>query len=666
MRVLWLGLLVLMAGAATQAQVLSMDYAQVVNRLVDLEALAVLPAPGEKCQQWSSWDRSSVYDASTDTYLHWDANGDHNGHIRTENGRQVLAEMDGPGVIWRIWSAAPGDGRVSIYIDGQETPQIDLPFKQYFDNTAEPFRWSGLSYVASLGWNTFLPIPFQRSCKVVADPNWGAYYHFTWTRYPDAMRLPSFSSALVDAHRSTIDRVDRILRQRRGADPAGDRPGQRLVARRFVVLPGKTATLAALSGEGAITAIRLQPDIPCRTDKALRSAALQIRWDGSPQPSVWSPVGDFFGSGPGWNPYRTLPVGVHQDAMYAYWYMPYAQGALVELVNDGDKPFQGSVVFTVAPLQRPLRELGRFHAWWHRGHMPLARKDRQIDWPMLRTQGTGRFVGVMLEVWNPRGGWWGEGDEKFHIDGEPFPSTFGTGSEDYFGYAWCHPGLFQQAFHAQTRNDGDNKGHVSVNRWHIADNVPFHVSFDGYIEKYFTEARPTRYAALACWYQQAGQAVAYRPAPVSDRFFYEPARRALIPGRHEGEDLPVLSVSKGTVTVQELPDWSNDAHAWWTGGEPGAGAVWSFRVAKAGQYRVTVRFTKARDYGIVQPVLNGQTAGGPLDLFHAAGVITESVDLGVHPLRAGENRFELRLTGANPAAVPSYMAGIDYIQVSNP
>ena len=35
------------------------------------------------------------------------------------------------------------------------------------------------------------------------------------------------------------------------------------------------------------------------------------------------------------------------------------------------------------------------------------------------------------------GGWWGEGDEKFFIDGEKYPSTVGTGSEDYIGYAWA-------------------------------------------------------------------------------------------------------------------------------------------------------------------------------------------------------------------------------------
>lgn len=63
----------------------------------------------------------------------------------------------------------------------------------------------------------------------------------------------------------------------------------------------------------------------------------------------------------------------------------------------------------------------------------------------------GRFCGLHVHIWNtwqePAQAaeewwygrwnrktiewWWGEGDEKFFVDGEKFPSTFGTGSEDY-------------------------------------------------------------------------------------------------------------------------------------------------------------------------------------------------------------------------------------------
>ena len=48
--------------------------------------------------------------------------------------------------------------------------------------------------------------------------------------------------------------------------------------------------------------------------------------------------------------------------------------------------------------------------------------------------------------------WWGEGDEKFYVDGERFPSTFGTGSEDYVGYAWSAEApfpMFESPFASQ-------------------------------------------------------------------------------------------------------------------------------------------------------------------------------------------------------------------------
>ena len=116
----------------------------------------------------------------------------------------------------------------------------------------------------------------------------------------------------------------------------------------------------------------------------------------------------------------------------------------------------------------------------------------------------------MLHVWNPRGGWWGEGDEKFFVDGEKFPSTIGTGSEDYFGYAWCCPQLFQNAYHNQTHNDGNNSGHVSVNRWHIADNMPFQKSFEGCIEKYYPNDAPDALCGHGLLVSRAGR---QRPLP---------------------------------------------------------------------------------------------------------------------------------------------------------
>ncbi len=119
-----------------------LTYVDLVQRLTDLERLAVLPQAGEKCAQFSSYDRRSQYDEKSGKYLNWDANnGDGDGIVREEDGKSVLAEMPGPGVIWRIWSAKPEQGHVMMYLDGSDKPAVDLPFAGYFDRRNEPFTY---------------------------------------------------------------------------------------------------------------------------------------------------------------------------------------------------------------------------------------------------------------------------------------------------------------------------------------------------------------------------------------------------------------------------------------------------------------------------------------------------------------------------------------------
>ena len=216
--------------------------------------------------------------------------------------------------------------------------------------------------------------------------------------------------------------------------------------------------------------------------------------------------------------------------------------ATIKVTNDGavDRTIRYEVVH--APLSRPFRGLGYFHAKWHRDLEPLP-EDRFPDWRILQATGRGRFCGVMLHVWNPRGGWWGEGDEKFFVDGEKFPSTIGTGSEDYFGYAWCHPGLFQYAFHCQTMTE-NNRGHQSVLRWHITDNIPFHTSFEACIEKYYPNSGGTLYACLPCFYQEPGQAGrnrAHAGRPTARLLCQTAAGRRRVPG-----DGPAAGKCRGT------------------------------------------------------------------------------------------------------------------------
>jgi hypothetical protein len=644
----------------------TLSYADLVHRMTDLSHLAVLPVAGEQCAQWSSYDRKSRYDEATGKYVDWAANGDGQGVIRTEGDQIVMAEMKGPGCIWRIWSAAPGKGHVKIYLDDQKEPVIDLPFSAYFDGKHVPLNYPSLSYnlgdVHSSGQNLYLPIPYQKSCKVVADKGWGNYFHFNYASYPAGTTLPTFSAALAAKHADQLKSVDGFFAKQLGSDPAGKRPGQETLTQSVAVAPGQTARVAKIDGARAITSLWVKTKFANRQDEmsGLRKMALRITWDGQSKPAVWCPLGDFFGTAPGVNLYKTLLTGMTDQGFYSYWYMPFASSAVIELVNEDTAARNVEFEITHSPLGRPFEGLGHFHTKWHRDTVELP-KDRWPDWLMLQTQGRGRFCGVTLHVWNPRGGWWGEGDEKFFVDGEKFPSTFGTGSEDYFGYAWGNPHLFEKPYHAQTMTE-NNKGHQSLLRWHFVDNVPFQKSFEGCIEKYFRNNRGTLYACTARWYLSPDGVDPYESVPAADRdgYYVEPKPSAA--------QIKVLNRPNGKVGPQAMDgygpgSWLNDEQLWWTGAKPGDKLVLAVPAAKAGKYQVVVQLTKARDYGIVKLSLDDQSPGEPIDLYNPKVVPTGPIVLGIQDLSEGQHKLTIEIVGANPKAVKAYMFGIDRIEL---
>jgi len=645
----------------------TLSYKDLVARYTDLAHLAVLPPAGETCRQWSSWDRRSQYDEATGKYIAWDANGDGNGIIRREGPYQVMAEMKGPGCIWRTWSALAKQGRVKIFLDGQEQPAVDMPFVHYFDGKHAPFDYPTSSYNLAeqgcRGENLYMPIPYQKSCKIVAEEDWGAYYQFVYTTFPDGTRVPTFSKQLAAENADALRAREAFYRNDLGADPAPKRPGQETAGQLVRVAAGETAEVLALDGPRAITGIRVTAERGTREQEmaAARRLVLRITWDDQKEPAVWCPLGDFFGTAPGINFYKSLVTGISpEQGAYALWYMPFNRSAKIELVNEDDVDHEIQFEITHAPLGRPFEGLGHFHAKWHRDVFPLP-ADRWPDWVMLRTQGRGRFCGVMLHVWNPKGGWWGEGDEKFFVDGEKFPSTFGTGSEDYFGYAWCNPNLFQRPFHCQTM-DQRNQGHQSVLRWHVADAIPFQTSFEGCIEKYYTnEDRGTLYALLACWYLDPEGVDPFGPVPVDQRhdYYVRPPVNAVVGG------YKVVECTGGAVETQKLNDfgpekWKNGDQLWWTSAQPGDKLEIVLPVASGGPCKLSAVLTRAPDYGIVQLYLDGEKLGGPIDLYHATVDPTDPIPLGTHNLAQGDHKITVQIVGTNPKAIKSYMFGLDY------
>jgi hypothetical protein len=643
-----------------------LSYGDLVNRMIDLERLATLPAPGETSVIWGSGDRASKFDEAAGKYVFWPANGNDGWDcIRMEGDRMVVAEMEGPGVIWRIWSANPGVGAMKIYLDGAETPVVDLPFADYFGANKPPFDLPELSYLTRAdgerylqGKNVYLPIPYQKSCKILADPKWGDFYQFTYTTFPKGTVAPTFTGKFSAEDASALKRLSDFLRGGMGTDPAGKRNGEEVVSSTVEPRAGETAQVASLTGERAITAIRVKTALKDRADQmeALRKLVLRITWDDQAKPAVWCPLGDFFGTAPGENHYRSLLAGMAEDGYYAFWYMPFAKGARVELLNEGNTPRKVTFSITHAPLTRPIGELARFHCKWHRDVFPLP-EERWPDWTVMRSEGRGRFCGFMLHVWNPHGGWWGEGDEKFFVDGEKLPSTFGTGSEDYFGYAWGNPELFTRPFHAQTINAKNNVGHISNVRWQVADNVPFQKSFEATIEKYDHVGPGVKYAATAYWYLDANGTDPHEPAPAAERVGYDTSPPP-IPKDVYGS-YRVTRVTGGSVRTEAMgwypyAGWRNNDQLLWTGGKAGDQLDFVLQVPATDTYKLSAILSRAKNYGVVQLSLDGKPLGGPLTMFQDKDdrtglwkITRENYPLGESKLTAGEHTVTVEILGTH-------------------
>lgn len=137
----------------------------------------------------------------------------------------------------------------------------------------------------------------------------------------------------------------------------------------------------------------------------------------------------------------------------------------------------------------------------------------------------------------------------------------------------------------------------------------------------------------------------------------------------EGEALKLLK-SSGRPAPQSLRPWgegawSGNAHLWWTGAKPGDVLELALPVAADGAYRIGAGMTKAIDYGIFEFTIDGQKLGGPMDFYNNGVVHTGTLALGdAVKLTAGEHRLAVKVVGANPKALQSFMLGLDYVVVA--
>jgi hypothetical protein len=198
---------------------------------------------------------------------------------------------------------------------------------------------------------------------------------------------------------------------------------------------------------------------------------------------VECPLGDFFASGWGeFAPLSSLAVCVNPGSAFnCYWPMPFRGGCRVTIENRGADDAILYYQIDYALCDVPADE-AYFHAQFRRVN-PLPYKD--VFTIVDGVKGRGHFVGTYLAWQVNNTGWWGEGEIKFFMDGDEFPTICGTGTEDYFCGSYNFENQKTKQYQEFTtpyaglsqviRPDGTYRSQTrfGMYRWHIADPIRF-------------------------------------------------------------------------------------------------------------------------------------------------------------------------------------------------
>ena len=464
----------------------SVSFSKLLGEASDPLAVTRFPEPAYSIRSWSSYDRKSV---SPDR-PGWFANEDWNNFIRSEGAERVMVDAKGPGAVVRIWCAGlnMSNGLVRVYLDGAAKPAFAAEAFDLCGGTAlcgEPF-----SFVCAVnpeaphqcGRNLMLPIPYAKSCKVTFEPKMQGcrfWYNVETRAYAEGTEVETLTPEVLTANRAALAKAGAELLAPEGGF-RGDEPYDSWIP------PGESirAVCRPRVAAAVVRRIALRIDdakngtLPVTA--ALERVEVEISCDG--QKTVSMPLGAFFGTGP-WerSPFRTRVAGVEKSGtMENLMPMPYRKSFVLKLVNCSNKPvwaagislcnddyewIEGRSMYLTARYER------------HRG-IPTTKGGKDYDLTFDDVKGKGVLAGTMVFVDNPSTykacPWWGEGDEKVWVDGEAVPSVFGTGSEDYFNYAWSRPEPFSWPFCAQPSGAGNLAVGKSANiRWRALDALPF-------------------------------------------------------------------------------------------------------------------------------------------------------------------------------------------------
>ncbi len=394
-----------------------------IQELYRLDRLAVLKE-SIKVASISSYDRTGGNN---------DGFGGQYSFVRKEKDGLVLADLQGPGVIYRIWTPTPTDDMLEFYFDGESQPSIRVKFRELFLGRHPTFVRPLVGYGAG-GFYSYVPLTYEKSCKVFIRAERLQFYQINYATYPEGTAIVGFPKQPPDEYRYHLEKARRLF-DSYGSDvssyvvPAGGSIER--FSTKVRLKPSEPVKIFEIDRPGRIVGIHISPP-EAFADKE-RGVILRAYWDGDKEPAILSPAGDFFGYAWGEPATRSLLVGTANGTDYCYFPMPFDKSARIELISEQRfaKETELEVEVLFVPVARRENE-GRFYAIWRREN-PTT---RGRPFTFIETGGRGHLVGFIQQSQGFVSGntYFFEGDDQTTIDGELV--IHGTGSEDLYNGGW--------------------------------------------------------------------------------------------------------------------------------------------------------------------------------------------------------------------------------------
>ncbi len=577
-------------------------------------------------------------------------------YVAQEGDALVIADLEGPGVIYRIWTPTPSDDLFEFYFDGEAEPRIRVTFRNMFTGTEAPFV-SPLAGYGAGGFYSYVPLPYAKSCKIVARAARVQFYQVNYAKYPANAAVTTWS-----ASPSPAEVQDRQQAQTLFASSGSDiskyvaAPGIPLATqdKSISLPPGSAATLFESREGGRILGIRISPASALQGKD--RGLVLRMVWDSDKQPSVLCPAGDFFGYAWGRPATKSLLIGTANNTSYCYFPMPYDQTAKIELISERpDGPpveLRAEVVYATQPRQS---DEGKFHAVWRREN-PTT---KGLPFTFVETEGRGQLVGCILQAQGMVTGntYFFEGDDQTTIDGKL--TIHGTGSEDFFNGGWYDvPDRWEKQLSfplsgclAYQKHLGRTGGY----RFMIGDAYAFRQSILQTIEHAPTgNDLPTDYTAVSYLYLLEDPTCDTSLPPLPARTVVDFTKLDFTPAW----SIPIKAFTFRDATLTKLDEEidgqkssflrmiSQEGKDWF--GAPFLALECEFPAA--GKYRISIDAMKGPAQAQVQLFRNEVPAGALVDLYNAERARSDQVDVGIIDIEEGPVTLVFKLIGKNAAA----------------